>query len=377
MSLYKLANKSLNSIDKVTYEALGIRERQDIQKFLVQDISIIDESLFVLCEEYSDWEDSRRRVDILCINNSNDLVVVELKRTEDGGHMELQAVRYAAMLSSMTFSQAVAAHAKWGKLDPETARSRIIEFLDYDSKDDLQLSGDVKIVLVSADFSKEVTTTVLWLNQKLLDVRCVKLTPYDSGLDIIVNCEQIIPILEASEYITKIKDRVIERASKIRQKVEEGNDYSRRFWQALIKYCKSKKNDSMEFTDKTAYSSKTYIRSNAFTGPITLGAKLVKDMIIVQIYIQATPSNPEKNKLYFHKIEEHKADIESDLNKKNIDLIWLLNEDKVASHIDCINKDFNRYMPESDWEQAFAWIASTTNAMHLAFKKTVDSLKIR
>jgi hypothetical protein len=43
------------------------------------------------------------------------LVVVELKRTDDGGHMELQAVRYAAMVSSMTFDQLVGAHAHFGR----------------------------------------------------------------------------------------------------------------------------------------------------------------------------------------------------------------------------------------------------------------------
>ena len=31
-------------------------------------------------------------------------------RTDDGGHMELQALRYAAMVSTMTFTQAVEAY---------------------------------------------------------------------------------------------------------------------------------------------------------------------------------------------------------------------------------------------------------------------------
>jgi hypothetical protein len=32
---------------------------------------------------------------------------MELKRTEDGGHMELQVIRYAAMVSKMTFDKVV------------------------------------------------------------------------------------------------------------------------------------------------------------------------------------------------------------------------------------------------------------------------------
>ena len=46
--------------------------------------------------------------------------MIELKRTDDGGHMELQALRYAAMVSTMTFRQAVEAYR-----DSSRARARI------------------------------------------------------------------------------------------------------------------------------------------------------------------------------------------------------------------------------------------------------------
>ncbi|MFG3689544.1 hypothetical protein [Micromonospora sp. NPDC047740] len=37
-------------------------------------------------------------------------MVIELKRTDDGGHMELQALRYAAMVSAMSFDEVAAAY---------------------------------------------------------------------------------------------------------------------------------------------------------------------------------------------------------------------------------------------------------------------------
>lgn len=61
----------------------------------------------VVSEEFGDWQDSRRRIDLLAIDQEANLVVIELKRTEDGGHMELQAIRYAAMVSTLTFEQVV------------------------------------------------------------------------------------------------------------------------------------------------------------------------------------------------------------------------------------------------------------------------------
>jgi hypothetical protein len=85
--------------------------------------------------------------------------VVEIQRTEDGGHMELQAVRYAAMVSSMTLEQAIATHGRSiGGEDAEgIARKEVLEFLKIESQDDAELSGDVRIILVSGSFSQKLT----------------------------------------------------------------------------------------------------------------------------------------------------------------------------------------------------------------------------
>ena len=79
-----------------------------------------------------------------------------LKRTEDGGHMELQALRYAAMVSKMTFSAAVEAHRKYlvdleSAGDPEEA---ILSFLGWEEPNKADFASDVRVLLVSAEFSK-------------------------------------------------------------------------------------------------------------------------------------------------------------------------------------------------------------------------------
>ena len=62
--------------------------------------------MLIVSEEFGGWEDSRRRIDLLGLDRQANLVVIELKRSENGGHMELQALRYAAMISKMTFEAA-------------------------------------------------------------------------------------------------------------------------------------------------------------------------------------------------------------------------------------------------------------------------------
>ena len=63
----------------------------------------------VVAEEFGAFQDAHRRIDLLCVDREAQLVVVELKRTNDGGHMELQALRYAAMVSALTFEDLVEA----------------------------------------------------------------------------------------------------------------------------------------------------------------------------------------------------------------------------------------------------------------------------
>jgi hypothetical protein len=54
-----------------------------------------------------------RRIDLLGVDSMGHLVVFELKRTTDGGHLELQALRYAAMVSVTPFDD-LAEHYKQG-----------------------------------------------------------------------------------------------------------------------------------------------------------------------------------------------------------------------------------------------------------------------
>lgn len=123
--------------------------------------------------------------------------------------MELQALRYAAMVSTLTFNRAVEIHQQY--LDKrgleKSAEEEILNFLDWSDPAEEQFPTDVRIVLASGDFSKELTTAVMWLNERDLDIRCVRLQPYKFGEDVLLNIEQIIPLPEAEEYQVKVREQ--------------------------------------------------------------------------------------------------------------------------------------------------------------------------
>ena len=107
MSIFEITKNSLRPLQLTDFAREGLRERDDLQPLIRDQIEVLDSNLLVIGEEFNDWDESRRRIDLLAIDREANLVVIELKRTESGGHMELQALRYAAMVSAMTFEKAV------------------------------------------------------------------------------------------------------------------------------------------------------------------------------------------------------------------------------------------------------------------------------
>lgn len=92
-ALYEVTDEGLRRQPVAAFAALGMYERADLQRLLRDDVSALGEDLLVIAEEFGEWEDARRRIDLLALDKTGRLVVIELKRTDDGGHMELQAIR--------------------------------------------------------------------------------------------------------------------------------------------------------------------------------------------------------------------------------------------------------------------------------------------
>ncbi|MFC1693507.1 hypothetical protein ACFL1R_08390 [Candidatus Latescibacterota bacterium] len=78
-----------------------MKERGDIQRLMRKQIEVISPDTLVIAEEFSEWEDSNRRIDLLGVDKKANLAIIELKTTTDGGHMELQAIRYWVTVMKM------------------------------------------------------------------------------------------------------------------------------------------------------------------------------------------------------------------------------------------------------------------------------------
>ena len=66
-------------------------------------------------------------------------------------------------------------------------------------------------------------TTVIWLNERDIDIRCIRLKPFRMDHKIILNIEQIFPLLEAADYQIRIR----EKERRERQERSQGRDLTR------------------------------------------------------------------------------------------------------------------------------------------------------
>jgi hypothetical protein len=203
-----MTGDDLVAIKRTTFVAESVHERGDLQRLLRARIGMIADDVLIVSEEFGAFDGARRRIDLLGVDHQGNMVVFELKRTEDGGHLELQALRYAAMISAMTIDDLSAAYEEYlNRADPEAAgnaRTTLAEWLD--GGENAAISRHVRIVLVSAGFDREITTTVLWLTAMYgLDIQCVELTPYKLDGRLLLDVRQVIPLPEAADLTIQLR----------------------------------------------------------------------------------------------------------------------------------------------------------------------------
>lgn len=363
MSLYRITPEKLEAVSRTTFAAESLLERKDLQRLLRRDISPIGDDLMVIAEEYGEWEDSNRRIDLLCLSKGGSLVVVEIKRTEDGGHMELQAVRYAAMVSSMTLEQVINAYARTCGGDEDTARLEVLNFLQLDSADEDELTGDVRIVLVSADFSTELTTAVLWLNQHDLDITCIRLRPYRMGSEVLIDATQIIPLPEATDYEVKMRAQEKEK----RKALGARQEVFRKFWAQLIERSKAR-------TQLLANRNTTvdhWLSAGIGRSGFSLNISLVQNEGQVECYIRV-PGGEEKSTAAFKALLEQRDKIEA---KFGGPLDWQDLPGRRGCRI-CKELPGGWKSPETEWPEMQDRIINSLIQLEAALRKPVQDLKL-
>ncbi len=222
-------SKKLTGVTAVTFAKIGVKERADLEKWVLDNPQVLGEELLVITTEFDRFDKSARRLDVLALDKDGVLVVVELKLDLSRSYADQQAIRYAAFCSTMTMQDLVQARADYFRTSEDEAATAVREFL---RRDDLPELGDrPRIILAAGSLDDvELTSTVLWLRNFGVDITCVELTPYrlEHGDMLILVPRTIIPLPEARPYVVRVERKEARKASQSDVEV-----YCRALWRAV------------------------------------------------------------------------------------------------------------------------------------------------
>ena len=210
--LFKIdpSKKDTQAVKEIEFAEAGFKERDDIQEWIVANRSILDEDLLVIAKEFSGFDRTAERADIVAVDAQGNVVVIELKRDDTGASVHWQAIKYASYFQRARPEDIVGMLAAHAKISEEEAVTRLKQHLDVDDLE--SLNGDQRIILASHRFAPEVTSAVQWLNDKaLIDglITCVQLTPYrdNDSNSFYIQASTILPVPGVEEVTLGTRSR--------------------------------------------------------------------------------------------------------------------------------------------------------------------------
>lgn len=205
-------NKLPETLKPTTFAELKVQERKHLEEWIKANPDILGaEPLLLITSEYDRFDNSDKRLDLLAMDKEGRLVIIELKRDATGSLADLQAIRYAAFCSTMSFKDVVQMYARFIHKDEETAREKIREFVGDASFS--EIGNQPRIILAAGGFDdQELTGCVLWLRKFRIEISCVEITPYrlPETETIVLVPRVIIPLPETKDFMVSAERKEAE-----------------------------------------------------------------------------------------------------------------------------------------------------------------------
>jgi hypothetical protein len=321
--MYKI-NREKNNIqrlEKSLFKDLGYTERYHLQEWIANNPEVLGDEYLIIQKEFQGFNDTNESLDLLAIDKTGDLVIIENKLDDSGRDVVWQALKYASYCSTLTTTQIIRIYQEYlNQIDSEqNAKENILEFLGREDDSELLLNAnDQKLIFIANNYRKEVTSTVLWLLDHDINIQCFRVTPYLFDNDEFLQIEQIIPIPETTQYIIDAKQKEKEDKG-ISKRVQESNAILIDFWSDLKRQLVLKNLDYLDnVSAKSHYSIGFWKHAGKFC--FCIG----RNSFRVELYF----SN-DSEKEYINTMIEH----EDQLREHIPDIVFQRLEGKKASRI--------------------------------------------
>ncbi|UPU37812.1 DUF4268 domain-containing protein [Geomonas paludis] len=354
----------IKRLEKKLFSDLGFSERYHLQEWLAHEPLVFGEDLLIIQKEFDGFSETNERLDLLGLDKNGMLVVIENKLDDSGRDVVWQALKYASYCSTLKKDQIVEIFQSY--LDKccggGDAQKLLCDFLEVpDLAEVVMNSGNnQRLILVAAQFRKEVTSTVLWLLSNGLRLQCFKATPYSLGNELFLQIEQIIPTPEAAEFMIGINEKeAAEKATESQQKSRHRIRLD--FWTQALEKLKTK-------TDlyKNVSPSREHWLS-AGSGVSGCPYNLIFGTKIIRVEMQIFWGSQAENKYIFDHLLSQKELIQSTFGDN---LSWERLDDRISSYIrygKSVEGD-NR----ENWPEIIEWFIEHIIKLESAFKKPLS-----
>lgn len=243
--LLKVEDKKATALKPVPFQ--GRVDELALERWIVANPSLAGEPLLILGHQLADFEEDKDRLDILALDRYGEIVLCELKVTEEFRVTDLQALAYAgayakrspedltktlqrhlqkaAVAAAELMVQEAAGTASSGvtgengnaapPVSPaptigfEEAASKIASFIEIDDYSAWQPSQQVRIKLIAPSFPRRVLQTVKWLGDvhsvrlEAITVRLFEVAPENYALAF----ERLLPLPAETDFDMTIRER--------------------------------------------------------------------------------------------------------------------------------------------------------------------------
>ena len=362
-----LSENRLVRLEKRRFSDLNLQERPHLQEWLVQMPEALGEELLVIQKEFDGFADTRERLDLLALDKEGRLVVIENKLDDSGRDVVWQALKYVAYCSSLKKAEIVEIYQKYLDrwLDGQNAVANLCEFLEVEDLDDavLNAGNEQRLILVAANFRKEVTATVLWLIGHGVRAQCFRVLPYSFGEELLIDLQQIIPTPEAADYMIGMAAKESEEKS-VQGTQKRRQEMRRAFWARTLEELRSR--NIARYANISP--SKDHWLTSA-TGVSGCGFNLIflKSEARVELYLARAEA--DENKWIYDRLERKRQEIEE---RFGAELQWQRLDDKKASRISH-SQPFDGFDDEN-WPTMIEWLCKHIDKLEEAFSEPLARL---
>ncbi|MCZ4215188.1 DUF4268 domain-containing protein [Escherichia coli] len=348
-------SNSLQPLQETTFTNAGFTERYHLQEWLAKHPQALtrssDDELLIIQKEFAGFDDTKERLDLLAIDKDGNLVIIENKLDDSGRDVVWQALKYAGYCANLRKEHIVEIFQRYlDQNDPEESRPAsdvLAEFLEHESLDEVQInqSRSQRVMMVAANFRKEVTNTALWLMQFNIRVQCFKVTPYRYGNDVFIDIRQVIPTPEAESYMIGMAQKEAEEQSTSGE-LKQSQRLRKAFWTQML--------EKFHASDCTLYNNISPSMDHwlwAGSGISGMPYSLIFSKKEIRVELWISRASADINTMALNWLEQHRTSVEEVFGNP---LEWLSLPGKKACRIQYRQK-IDGFQQEN-WPQMIDWL---------------------